>query len=127
MRHPRRLVLLILLAVAVVVVVAIIVVGSRVSFSSETARARVIKALESQLDGDVDLDDLQIKVLPRLRAEGRGLRIRHKGRRDVPPLISIAHFSAEGSFINLYRRHVSHLQVDGLDIAYQWRNDHLGV
>jgi hypothetical protein len=116
MRHPRRLVLLILLAVAVFVVVAIIVVGSRVSFSSETARARVIKALESQLDGDVDLDDLQIKVLPRLRAEGRGLRIRHKGRRDVPPLISIAHFSAEGSFINLYRRHVSHLQVDGLDI-----------
>jgi len=31
-------------------------------------------------------------------------------------LISIAHFAAEGSFISLYRRHVSHLQVDGLDI-----------
>jgi hypothetical protein len=116
MRHPWRLALLIVAAIAVVAVVAIVFVSSRVSISSETARARMIAVLESQLDGEVELDDLQLKVLPRLRAEGRGLRIRHKGRHDVPPLISIEHFSAEGSFISLYRRHVSHLKVDGLDI-----------
>jgi hypothetical protein len=116
MRHPWRLALFILAAVAAIVVVAIVVLSSRVSFSSETARARMIAVLESQLNGEVELDDLQLKVLPRLRAEGRGLRIRHRGRRDVPPLISIDHFSAEGSFISLYRRHVSHLKVDGLDI-----------
>src|SRR4249920_949033 len=116
MRHPWRLALLIVAAIAVVAVVAIVVVSSRVSISSETARARMIAVLESQLDGEVELDDLQLKVLPRLRAEGRGLRIHHKGRRDVPPLISVEHFSAEGSFISLYRRHISHLRVDGLDI-----------
>ncbi len=116
MRHPWRLALLIVAAIAVLAVVAFVVVSSRVSFSSETARTRMIAVLESQFNGEVELDDLQLRVLPRLRAEGRGLRIRHKGRRDVPPLISIEHFSAEGSFISLYRRHVSHLKVDGLDI-----------
>ena len=97
-------------------VVALIVISSRVSILSGDGASRVIAALASELDGEVELDELQLRVLPRLRAEGRGLRIRHKGRRDVPPLISIAHFSAEGSFLGFFRRHVSLLTVDGLDI-----------
>jgi hypothetical protein len=116
MRHPRRFALIVLTAIAAVVVVALVVISSRVAISSETARVRVIAALSSQFDGEVELDELQLRVFPMLRAEGRGLRIRHNGRRDVPPLISIAHFSAEGSFLSLYRRHVGHLTVDGLDI-----------
>ena len=47
--------------------------------------------------GDVRLQDLNIRVLPVLKAEGHGLTIRHHGSTDVPPLISIARFSAEGS------------------------------
>lgn len=116
MRHPWRLALIIVAAVAVIVAAAVLALASRVAISSEAARVRLIAALEVQLDAEVELDDLRLRVLPGLRAEGRGLRIRHKGRRDVPPLISIARFSAEGSFMSLYRRHVSHLTVEGLDV-----------
>src|SRR5262249_31959649 len=49
-------------------------------------------------------------------AEGRGLTIRHRGRRDVPPLISIAHFSAESGVMSLLHRHISRVDIDGLDI-----------
>ena len=116
MGHPWRVALIVVAAIGVIVAAAILVVSSRVSIRSETARVGLIAALESQLDGEVELDDLRLRVFPRLRAEGRGLRIRHRGRRDVPPLISIERFSAEGSLLSLYRRHVNHLAVEGLDI-----------
>ena len=75
MRHPWRFTLIIVAAVAVIAVVGVFVaVSSRVSFSSETARARMVAILESQLDSEVELQDLRLKVLPRLRAEGHGSR-----------------------------------------------------
>ena len=116
MRHPLRLAVILIAAVALVAGAAVIAISSRVSLRSETARIRLIAALGSQLGGEVELDELRVRLWPRLRAEGRGLRIRHKGRRDVPPLITIAHFAAEGSLMSLYRRHVTNLAVDGLDI-----------
>ena len=116
MRRPWRIALIVVAVIAAVMVAGFIAIGKRVSLSSEAGRVRLIAALESQLDAEVELDELRLKVWPRLRAEGHGLRIRHNGRRDVPPLISIAHFAAEGSLISLYRRHVSHVAVDGLDI-----------
>lgn len=116
MRHPWRFALIVVGVIAAVMIAALVAIGSRVSISSEAGRVRLIAALESQLDAKVELDDLRLRVFPRLRAEGHGLRIRHKGRRDVPPLISIARFAAEGSVISLYRRHVTHVSVEGLDI-----------
>jgi len=38
---------------------------------------------------------------------GNGLSVRHKSRRDMPPLISIKRFSAEGSVLTLLRKHIS--------------------
>ena len=115
-RHPRRLAFVI--AAAIVVFVAVIAIGLRstVPFSSEVARARIVAVLAERLDSDVELQDLKLRLFPQLRVEGVGLTIRHKGRRDVPPLISIARFTAEGTLSSLLRKHVSRLTVDGLDI-----------
>jgi hypothetical protein len=87
-----------------------------VPFSSETARSKVIELLAARLDSEVQLDRLRLRVLPRLRAEGAGLTIRHKGRQDVPPLISIRSFAVEGSVIGVLRRHLSTVTLDGLQI-----------
>src|SRR5215468_6006635 len=87
-----------------------------VPLSSENARERFVAALADRLDAEVELQELRVHILPSLRAEGRGLTIRHKGRRDVPPLISIAHFSAESGLVNLLHRHISRVDIDGLDI-----------
>ena len=89
---------------------------SVVPFSSDTARAKIIEVLAARLDSEVQLDSLSLKVLPRLRAEGAGLTIRHKGRHDVPPLISIRGFAVEGNVLDVLRKHVSTVTLEGLQI-----------
>jgi hypothetical protein len=59
-----------------------------VPVSAEKARERFVAVLADRLDADVELQEMRVHMLPSLRAEGRGLTIRHRGRRDVPPLIS---------------------------------------
>ena len=44
---------------------------------------------------------LQLRVLPQLHAEGAGLTIRHKGRRDVPPLDPIGAIAWVSAFVGL--------------------------
>lgn len=115
--RARKLVILgvvLLIALAVTLTIAVIAIAP---LSEDTARQRIIATLAERLDADVDLKELHLRTLPRLRAEGRGLTIRHHGRTDVPPLISIAHFSADAGILNfVYHRHISRLTIDGLDI-----------
>jgi hypothetical protein len=63
--------------------------ASRVPFSSDTLRSRVVATLADVLDAEVELGSLQLRLTPGLHAEGMNLVIRHRGRRDVPPLISV--------------------------------------
>jgi hypothetical protein len=104
------------LVIAIVVVALLIALASVVPFSSETARRKVIEVLSARLDAEVELSELRLRLLPQFHAEGVGLAIRHRGRRDVPPLISIKRFSAEGNVFSLLRRHITRITVDELDI-----------
>jgi hypothetical protein len=65
----------------------------------------------------VELGDLQLRVVPGLRAEGKDLMIRRHGRTDVPPLIAIKGFSVDANLMGLWRKHVAHVQLEGLDIS----------
>jgi len=84
--------------------------------SQEKAREKLVAALSDRFDADVELKELRLQVLPTIRAEGRGLTIRHRGRSDVPPLITIPHFSAESSLTSFLHRHISRVDIEGLDI-----------
>ena len=87
-----------------------------VPVSSENARERFVAVLADRLDAEVELQELRVHMFPSLRAEGRALTIRHRGRRDVPPLISIAHFSADSGVMSLLHRHIARVDIEGLDI-----------
>ena len=112
-RHPWRATALV---VALVIGGLVIAFASVVPFSSETARRKIIEVLSARLDAEVELAELRFRVLPQFHAEGVGLTIRHRGRRDVPPLISIKRFSAQGNAFGLLQRHVTRVTVDELDI-----------
>jgi hypothetical protein len=84
--------------------------------SQEKARARLVAALSERFDAKVELKELRLQVVPTLRVEGWGLTIRHRGRTDVPPLVTVPHFSAESSLAAFLHRHVSRVQIEGLDI-----------
>jgi len=113
LRHPWRAAGI---ALAVFIGGLVIALASVVPFSSETARRQLIDLLADRLDAEVGLADLRLRLLPRFQVEGRGLSIRHKGRRDVPPMISIERFSAEGNIRGLLRRHIARVVLERLDI-----------
>jgi hypothetical protein len=87
-----------------------------VPLSSDTLRHRIIRTLSAKLDSDVELGDLHLHIFPGLRAEGTDLRVRRRGMGDYPPLIAITSFNVDGSLLGLWRKHVDHVQLEGLDI-----------
>lgn len=89
---------------------------ARVPFSSEKLRSRVIATLSDRLDAEVELGALRLRALPALHAEMQGLVIRHKGRRDVPPLISVETVTVDADLLGLWRKHVAHVNLEGLQI-----------
>ncbi len=87
-----------------------------VPLSSDTLRHRIVQYLSEKLDSEVELGDLSLRAFPQLRVEGANLRIRRRGMDDYPPLISIKTFHVDASLLGLYRKHVDHVRLDGLDI-----------
>jgi hypothetical protein len=119
----RRKWVIVSIAIAGLLIAALISLASRVPFSSNVLRAKVVAALEVQLDSSVELDQLSVRVYPRLHAEGRGLTIRHKGRTDVPPLIRIEQLDIDADLVGMWRQHVAHLKLSGLVISIPPHDD----
>ena len=98
------------------IVIFTVMFFAAVPLSSDTLRHRIVKTLSEKLDSDVELGDLHLRVFPGLRAEGADLRIRRRGMGDYPPLIAIKSFHVDASLVGLWRKHVDHVRLDGLDI-----------
>lgn len=100
-----------LLAIAIAVAIA-------VKRFEPAARSWVISALKQRYKSDVDLGNLQISVFPVVRASGDNLVLRVPGRRDLPPLITIRHFTVEARFIGFFRspRRIRKLTLEGLEL-----------
>jgi hypothetical protein len=103
--------------------VGLAALAPRVPLSSDTLRSRVIAKLADLLDAEVELGDLRLRVIPGLHAEGSGLVIRFRGRRDIPPLISVKTITIDADLIGLWRKHVRRVDLDGLDIQIPPRKD----
>jgi hypothetical protein len=117
-RISRSLRLWVSLGVIAIVVSATGIFVANVPLSSDTLRRRMVKTLSDRLDSDVELGDLSLRVYPALRADGTDLRIRRRGSDvNVPPLITIKSFHVDGSLFGIWRKHVDHVQLTGLDIS----------
>ncbi len=114
------------IAAGTLVTVGLVVAAARIPFSSNTLRDRVIETLSDRLDSTVELDELTLRLAPTIHATGTGLRIRHKGRRDVPPLLSVEQFAVGATFSGLWRRRVDVVHLKGLDIQIPPRDDDRG-
>ena len=81
-------------------------------------RNRVVDALNERFDSEVGLESLDASILPRPRAAGTGLTLRHNGRTDVPPLIAIQSFEATAHAMGLVRTpiHLNSVTVEGMTI-----------
>src|SRR5262245_50127175 len=89
------------LAVAVLFAVLLAVLASLATRLTPHVRDLAVRALNERFDSDTEIATLQVSIFPQPAVSGTGLVVRHKGRRDVAPLISIKSFSASASIPGL--------------------------
>jgi len=94
-----RWILLALGATLVVLAIAA-AAGSR----TDTLRELAIATLADRLDSKVELASFSVDTFPTVTIQGAGLVIRHQGRTDVPPLVTMDTFRIEGGIVGLLRR-----------------------
>jgi hypothetical protein len=113
--------------VVIGLIIALVFVVSAVPLRSDTLKKRIIETLAERLDSDVSVDDLSLRVFPRLHAEGFGLNIRQRRPRaraaSAPPLIAIRSFSVDASLLGVWRKRVAHVSVSGLVISIPPNDD----
>lgn len=114
----RRARIWLLIAGIGVVGAILVAVLLSIPIRSDTLKARVVALLTEELESEVTIEDLSGRVFPRVAVSGRGVVIRHKGRTDVPPLITIDEFEIRGSFRDLMQqpRRVSEVRLRGLQV-----------
>lgn len=106
-----------LITLGAALAIALVLFAAAVPLRSSTLKRQIVEALADRLDSEVSLDDLSLRLYPRLHAEGRGLLIRHRRRPDLPPLIAVKRFSVDADLMGALRKKVSHVSLEGLDIA----------
>lgn len=108
----------ILLGIGVVLAIAAIGFVVWAARATPQFRERVVAALNARFDSRVALQSLNASVFPTPRAAGTGLTLRHNGRTDVPPLISIDAFETSASIPGLLRTpvHLDSVRIEGLAV-----------
>jgi hypothetical protein len=79
-------------------------------------RPATIALLERQLDSTVELRAMTVTFTPALSVRGDGLVVRHQGRTDIPPLITLRRFTIAGGLRALWNRRIQRIHVEGLEL-----------
>jgi len=106
-----------LAAVAVGLAVAAIASGRWADQLEPRLRAELEAWLSDRLGSDVSVDAVDVRLGPRLRVSGDGLTVRIRHRPDLPPLVTIGHWSGTAHLENLRIRHFDELRLKDVRIT----------
>jgi hypothetical protein len=114
--RPLTKAMLIVILLVTILVVAVVVTG--VHLSNPYLQQNVEEMLSEKFHADVELKDFHVYVFPGVRLQGAGLTLRHEGRTDVPPMISIGEFSADAGILGLIGKpwKINQIKLKGLVI-----------
>jgi hypothetical protein len=113
----------IFVSLGVIAILALIAWMVSAPMLSRVARERIISALEENFGSSLEVKKLDVSLFPRVQITGEGLAFRLKDRTGVPPLFTIAKFTATANVLGLLARHVSEVRIEGLDIKVPPRED----
>lgn len=77
----------------------------------------IVSTLSERFDSEVTLGALEVSLWPVPALRGEGLTLRHQGRRDLPPLITVRAFSGAATFASAWMRQVDEIVLDGLEVT----------
>ena len=114
--RPVSKTLLIVISLIVIAIVALTVTG--IHLSNPYLHKKVVEMLQEKFHANVELKEFHVYLFPGARIEGAGLALRHEGRTEVPPLISINEFSAAAGILGLLGKpwKISQVKLKGLVI-----------
>ncbi|HKV49010.1 MAG TPA: hypothetical protein VJN69_13030 [Candidatus Acidoferrales bacterium] len=84
----------------------------------DTARQRTQDYLSKRFKSSVQIAAFHLRVFPTIRVEADGIVLRHQGRTDIPPMITIEKASFDANFEGLIGRKVdvNSVQLQGLTV-----------
>lgn len=80
-------------------------------------KGHVERTMTERLGLDTKIEGLTLSLLPRPKMSGTGLTLRIPNRPDLPPFISIDHFSVDVELMSGIRGHVDAVHLGGLKIV----------
>jgi hypothetical protein len=101
----------------VVTLVAIVVLVVAARRAGPYLHGEIEQVLADRLESEVTLEALDVTLFPRPSITGRGLVIRHRGRTDIPPLVSVGTFTGHASWSGAWARRLADVSLDGLEIT----------
>lgn len=113
MPNARRWIIISVAAIAVVAIVLLVVARQMRPRLHEA----VVTELSTYLDSQVTLESFDVQLFPRPAVTGRGLVIRHQGRTDIPPLVTVGSFSGSTSWWRAFARQLDDVRLEGLEIV----------
>lgn len=118
-----------LLIASALLLVVIVILTAWAARSAPQLRQRVVDAINARFESQLSLGSLEPSVFPKPRAAGTALTLRHKGRTDVPPLITIDSFDASAGLTDLIHTPVrlDTVRMKGLTIRVPPGGLHLGA
>jgi hypothetical protein len=118
--------------VAVVAVILLIVAAVLARRIDPYVREQAIQYLRERFDGEVEIGEIHVSMPiwapvrlaffagngALIAAEGENIVLRHRGRRDVPPLLVLKHFKASIDVGTLFgdQKSVPEVVLDGMEI-----------
>ena len=85
----------------------------------DAARLRTQDYLSERFESSVQIAAFHLRVFPTIRVEADGIVLRHQGRTDIPPMITIQKASFDANFEGLIGRkvNVNSIRLDGLTVS----------
>lgn len=107
-----------ILAASVLVAIGIWASLAWLMRSTSFVRDRAVSSLNARFASQVDMGSLDVGIFPLPHIDGTGLQLRHNGRTDVPPLITVQSFSASAGLYGVFGQpfRLRNVTLDGLEI-----------
>ena len=88
-------------------------------WAADRVKEKMVEFLAERFDADVRIDTVAISLVPKLAIDGRGLNLTRRGEDPSTPFMRLAQFHVSGTPLQLLRRRVTLVTVDGFEVRIQ--------
>src|SRR5262245_55236321 len=85
-------------------------------WATKRTQRELVRIIESRLDADAEVQEVTMSIFPRLSIDGRGFTLTRTGADHRLPFIRVDKFHASGWLLDVLRRSIQVVEVEGFQI-----------